>query len=393
VVKTAAWFSTFILAVAATVSLAAAQERPDVMISPETAADRSVTFRIKAPKASEAFLSVNVSAPALRPAGSRKSDGFPGNWNMPMQKGADGVFSLTLGPLAPDVYRYAFEVDGVRMLDLANRNISAGGAVAWSFLEVPGDPPRYDEVRDVPHGSVQLRTYRVSGTNKLHNVAIYTPPDYDRNPRRKFPVLYLFHGGGDAEEGWTRLGRVPAIEENLLAAGKAVPMIVVMPNGDDNGDATRPEAVAAFNREFLDDVMPLVEKNYRVQANREGRAIAGRANGATQAFTLGLQNLDKFAWVAAISAGAPISSPTYDLNKHIPGLLADPAAVNRKLHLLFISVGTEDTRYQSAMRLDKLLTEGGITHEFHTTPGEHEWRAWRPMLALLMPKLFQPAQK
>ncbi|MES1203330.1 MAG: hypothetical protein ABUS57_17985, partial [Pseudomonadota bacterium] len=162
--KTAAWFSTFILAVAATVSLAAAQERPDVMISPETAADHRVTFRIKAPKASEAFLSANVSAPALRPAGSTKSEGFPGNWNMPMQKGADGVFSLTLGPLAPDVYRYAFEVDGVRMLDLANRNISAGGAVAWSFVEVPGDPPRYDEVRDVPHGSVQLRTYRVSGT-------------------------------------------------------------------------------------------------------------------------------------------------------------------------------------------------------------------------------------
>ena len=120
------------------------------------------------------------------------------------------------------------------------------------------------------------------------------------------------------------------------------------------------------------------------------RLVAG---GATQAFTLGLQNLDKFAWVAAISAGAPISSPTYDLNKHIPGLLTDPAAVNRKLRLLFISVGTEDTRYQSAMRLDKLLTAGGITHEFHTTPGEHEWRAWRPMLALLMPKLFQPVQK
>jgi enterochelin esterase family protein len=136
--------------------------------------------------------------------------------------------------------------------------------------------------------------------------------------------------------------------------------------------------------------MPLVERTYRVQANREGRAIAGRANGATQAFTLGLKNLDKFAWVAALSPGAPISSPTFDLNAHVPGLLTDPAATNRKLKLLFVSVGTEDTRYQATVRLDQVLTQHGITHEFHTAPGEHEWKVWRPMLAELMPKLFQP---
>jgi enterochelin esterase-like enzyme len=395
-VKRAVWRATVpavlaILAATAIVPALHAQGRSGPIVSPEIGADHRVTFRIRAPKATEVEVSLNLGAQAAAAAGATKAPEHPGNWSVPMHKGADGVWAVTLA-LEPDVYRYAFAIDGVRVLDLANRNVSGGGLVHWSYFDLPGSPSRFDEVRDVPHGSVQLRTYRVSGNHKLHTVAIYVPPDYDRDTSRAFPVLYLFHGGGDAEEGWVRLGRVPAIAENLLAAHKAVPMLVVMPNCDDNGNATSPEAVAAFNSEILDDVMPLVEKNYRVEKTREGRAVAGRANGATQAFALGLKHLDLFAWVAALSPGAPISSPTYDLNAHVPGLTTDPAAINKKVKLLFVSVGTEDTRYQATVRLDKLLTENGIHHEFHTTPGEHEWKVWRPMLAELMPKLFQPAK-
>jgi enterochelin esterase-like enzyme len=393
--KHAFWLSACLLAAPL---VGHAQQRPEPIISPEFGTDHRVTFRIRAPRAGEARVAASVGPQVAKPAGTTKDE--PGQWNMPMQKDSAGLWTLTVGPLDPDVYRYNFLLDGVRLLDLANRNVSAGGDVPWSYFEVPSSPPRLDETRDVPHGSVQLRSYTVSGrlaagmtgAKVRHDIAIYVPPDYDIYPRRKFPVLYLFHGGGDAEEGWVRLGRVPQIEENLLAARKAVPMIVVMPVGDDNGDATRPEAVAAFNREILDDVMPLIEKNYRVRTDREGRAVAGRANGATQAFTLGLRNLDKFAWVAAFSAGAPISSPSFDLNAHVPGLLQDPAATNAKLKLLFLSVGTEDTRYPSEVRLDQALIQAGIRHEFHSLPGEHEWKAWRPMLADLMGELFQPVR-
>jgi enterochelin esterase family protein len=324
-----------------------------------------------------------------KPAGTTKP--APNQWNMPLQKGADGVWALTVGPLEPEVYRYAFLVDGVRALDLANRNVNAGGAIPWSTFEVPGDPPRFDEVRDVPHGAVHFRTYRASETKALRTVVIYTPPGYERETSRKYPVLYLFHGGGDSQEGWTRLGRVAAIEENLLAAQKAQPMLVVMPYGDIDGDATALPAIEAFGRELFGDVMPLVERNYRVQANREGRAIAGVSMGAGQSFTLGLRNLDKFAWVAEFSAGA-FGSSKFDMNAQVPGLLNDTAAANRKLRLLFIACGTEDTRYPGHLKLRQLLDSSGLRYEFYSTPGEHEWKAWRHMLAELMPKLFQPVR-
>ncbi|HXN11220.1 MAG TPA: alpha/beta hydrolase-fold protein, partial [Steroidobacteraceae bacterium] len=220
-----------------------------------------------------------------------------------------------------------------------------------------------------------------------HTVVIYVPPDYDRDPRRKFPVLYLFHGGGDSQEGWMRLGAVAAIEENLLAAHKARPMLVVMPYGDIDGDATALDAIETFGRELFDDVIPIIEKNYRVDASRDGRAVAGLSMGAGQAFTLGLRNLDKFAWVAEFSAGA-FGSPKFDLETQVPGLLKDPAAVNGKLKLLFLGCGTEDTRYAPHLKLVQLLQSSGIHHEFHSTPGEHEWKAWRHLLAELMPELF-----
>ncbi len=385
--KRAVWLSALLLALSVAVPASLGQERPG-FVSPEIGADHRVTYRIAAPQATQVL--VNGPPGPAPPAGSTASTGNPGNWVMPMQKGADGVWSLTIGPLEPDVYRYNFVLDGVRALDLTNPNISSGGSQPWSYFEVPGDPAPIHSRRNVPHGSVQLRAYDVSGMNKVHTLEIYTPPDYDRFPRERFPVLYLFHGGGDAEDSWVRLGRVPEIEENLLAEHKTVPMIVVMAFTDDDGDATRPQAIADFTHEFFNDIKPLVEKTYRVKTDRDHQAIGGRANGATQAITLGLRNMDKFAWIVSFSAGAPISSPTFDMDKFMPGFLENPAAVNRKMKLLFFSVGDKDTRYPSEVRLDQILTKAGIHHEFHVTPGQHEWKTGRAMLALVMPKLFQP---
>jgi enterochelin esterase family protein len=360
--------------------------RPEPVVSPGIGPDNRVTFRIKALKASEVLVSASVGTLNPKPAGAVKDQ--PGMWNLPMHKEGNGLWTVTIGPLEPDVYRYAFLVDGVRAIDEANPSVRPGGAILWSYFEIPGNPPRFDELQDVPHGSVQYRTYRALQSKTFRNVAIYVPPDYDRYPGRKFPVLYLLHGGGDSEEGWVRLGRAHAIEENLLAQHKTVPMLIVMPYGDTPGDATALNSIEAFGRELFGDVFPLVEKNYRVAANRQNRAIVGFSMGAGQSFTLGLRNLDKFAWVGEFSAGA-FGQAGFDLEKQVPGFLQNPTAVNQQLKLLFLGCGTEDTRYQAHLRLNDLLAKNGIHYEFRDTPGEHEWRVWRYLLAEFMPKLFR----
>lgn len=362
-------------------------ERPEVIVSPDIGTDGKVTFRIKAPKAAEVLLNASIGENTPKPPGTVKDQ--PDQWNVPMQKGPGGIWSVTL-TMEPEVYRYAFLVDGVRSLDLANPDIKSRGVTPWSYFDVPGNPPRFDQRQDVPHGSVQYRTYRVSGSGAVHTVVIYTPPGYEAHPTKKYPVLYLFHGGGDSEEGWSKIGKAGEIEENLLAQHKAVPMLIVMPYGDIPGDATALPAIETFGNELFNDIMPMVETTYHVRADRDGRAIGGVSMGAGQAFTLGLRHMDKFAWVTEFSVGAFLS-PKFDMDKQVPGLLKDPKTVNRKLKLLFLGVGTEDTRYPGLVKVDKLLTQAGIHHEMHTTPGEHEWKAWRHLLAAAMPKLFQPA--
>jgi enterochelin esterase-like enzyme len=381
-------YSTFLLASMAALALAQTTggSRPELLVSPGIGPNNQVTFRIRAPKASEVFVSASVGTLNPRPAGTVKDQ--PGMWNMPMRKDASGLWTLTIGPLEPDVYRYVFLVDGVRAIDEANPNVRPGGAILWSYFDIPGNPPRFDELQDVPHGSVHFRTYRATESKALRKVAIYVPPDYDRYPDRRFPVLYLLHGGGDSEEGWIRLGRADAIEENLLAHQKTVPMLIVMPYGDIPGDATTIDSIEAFGRELFGDVFPIVEKNYRVAANRENRAIGGFSMGGGQSFTLGLRNPDKFAWVSEFSAGA-FGMAGFNLEKQVPGFLKDPAAVNQQLKLLFLGCGTEDTRYPAHQRMTELLGKSGIRFEFHDSPGEHEWRVWRHLLAELMPKLFR----
>ncbi|HVY33470.1 MAG TPA: alpha/beta hydrolase-fold protein [Caulobacteraceae bacterium] len=363
-------------------------ERPEIIVSPDIGANGQVTFRIKAAKASEVLLNASVGEKAPKPPGTVKES--PGQWNIPMQKGPGGVWSVTL-TLEPEVYRYAFLVDGMRALDQQNPDIKARGTTPWSYFEVPGNPARFDEWRDVPHGAVQTRSYRVGGSGPVHRVVIYTPPGYEAHPTKKYPVLYLFHGGGDSEEGWSKIGKAGEIEENLLAEHKAVPMVIVMPYGDIPGDATALPAIETFGQELFNDVMPMVEKTYHVRTDRDGRAIGGVSMGAGQAFTLGLRHMDKFAWVTEFSVGAFLS-PKFDMDNQVPGFLENAKADNRKLKLLFLGVGTEDTRYPGLVKVDKLLTQAGIHHEMHTTPGEHEWKVWRHLLVLAMPKLFQPAK-
>lgn len=345
------------------------------LVSPEVHPDRSITFRVRAPKASEVNLA--FGAGAAKP--------------QPMVKDSNGVWSITIGPVEPEIYTYTFLIDGARVLDMANPVLKNGRAPDASVVEIPGTPPRFDQVQDVPHGTIQIRTYRSTPLNRFRKLYVYVPPQYDTEPTHKFPVLYLRHGSGDNEANWSEDGRAGVILDNLLAQRKAVPMLIVMPNGDTDGTwagGSSPEAIEILGKELMGDIIPLIEKNYRVLPGRENRAITGLSMGGGQAFTIGLKHLDTFAWVGEFSSGL-VSDNQFSLEKHLPGFLDDPAAVNKKLHLLFLSCGTDDPRYNGQLDLVDTLKKHNIRAEWYSTPGVHEWKVWRHSLAEFLQKAFQ----
>jgi enterochelin esterase-like enzyme len=346
----------------------------EVIVSPDVHPDRRITFRIRAPKASEVSLSFGFSEP------------------QPLSKDDSGVWSVTVGPVEPEIYEYTFIVDGLRVLDRNNPHLKTGGrGLGASEVEIPGTPPRFDEVQDVPHGAIHIRTYTSTPLKRRRNLFVYVPPDYDRNPERRFPVLYLRHGGGDDERNWSRDGRAGVILDNLLAQGKAVPMLVVMTNGHTDGSwagGSSPEGMGILEKELIGDVIPFVESNYRVRPERDSRAITGLSMGGGQAFTIGLKNLDTFAWVGEFSSGL-VSDADFDLEKHLPGFLGNAPAVNEKLKLFFLGCGTEDPRFQGQLDLVDVLKQHDVHHVFVSTPGAHVWMAWRHLLADFMQRVFQ----
>jgi enterochelin esterase-like enzyme len=350
--------------------------RPPRLVSPEVHPDRSITFRTQAPEANEVVLRFGAYNPQPQP----------------MSKDEAGVWSITIGPVAPELYTYAFYVDGVRMLDLSNPRLKTGSRkLDASEVEVPGTPPRFDEVQRVPHGSIHILSYQSTPLKRLRSVYVYLPPDYEQDTERAYPVLYLRHGSGDTEANWSDDGRAGVILENLLAQGKAEPMLIVMTNGDTDDTwlgGSSPAAMKLLTDELVNDVIPLVEKNYRVLADREHRAIAGLSMGGGQAFTIGLQNLDRFAWVAEFSSGL-LSHDEFDLDSHLPEFVRDADNANSQLKLLFLGCGTEDTRFQGQLALAAALEKHGIRHKFSSTPGGHQWKVWRHLLANLQQSLFR----
>jgi enterochelin esterase-like enzyme len=338
-------------------------------VSPEVHPDRTITFRLPAPQ---------VSTVSLLFGGSK-----------PMTKDAAGLWSITIGPMEPEIYTYNFLVDGVRILDAGTNNIKNGHFLDSSVVEVPGSPARFDEVRNVPHGALGIRTYTSSPLQILRHVYVYTPPQYDAEPNRKFPVLYLRHGSGDSEQNWSDTGRAGVILDNLIAEHKAQPMIIVMPNGDVDNNITggsTPRGLEVTAQELLADVMPLVESNYRVLAGRENRAITGLSMGGGQAFTSGLKHTDLFAWVGEFSSGL-VSDAEFKVEKAIPGAYAEAA----KLRMLYLSCGTEDPRFPGHLDLIDDLKAHNVNPVWFPTPGNHEWKVWRHSLADFAPRLFRDA--
>ena len=356
--------------------------------SPEIHPDRKVTFRIQAPKASEVTV---------------RGDWMEGGAPPVLTKGDDGVWSVTVGPLAPDLYSYAFSVDSVKTLDPRNAAVKQGVSSLDNVVFVSGEEAKFQDNLPVPHGQIRQVWYRSNTLDAQRRMHVYTPSGYDGGTDEKYPVLYLLHGGGDEDSGWSTIGRAGFILDNLIAAGKARPMLVVMPNGSlprptnlpafTPGATPSPEAMAAmaamqdrFTNELMKEVVPFVEKNFRVHAGREHRALAGLSMGGGQTLRVLTTHPDQFAYAAIWSAGIGRDGNTWEeRNKEF---LGKAEQVNRDVKLLSIVVGDKDFALNGSKTLAEVLTKRGIKNELKITGGGHTWINWRQYLRDLTPRLF-----
>lgn len=345
--------------------------RTPAVRSPEVHADRRVTFRIFAPRASEVTVSgeFEVGAPAHK-----------------LTRDAQGVWSVTLGPFPPEIYEYDFIVDGVQMLDPRNPLVkyNRGPAAISSLLDIPASAPRAFDIRPVAHGKVDIRYYDSKTTRQTRRVHVYTPPNYERTTSR-LPVLYLLHGGDGDDSVWTALGRAHVVLDNLIADKTIPPMIVVMPNGYaygwDSGVAADKQQ-ADFQNDLIADLIPFVQANYRASSDRKHRALAGLSRGGGQTLAIGLRHLQLFSRLGVFSAGS--NNP----QEAFKDVAANVRKVNEQLDLLWIGCGADDFALPGAQRMDEFLTANGIDHTFRRTAGEHTWIVWRQYLQELAPLLW-----
>jgi enterochelin esterase family protein len=358
---------------AALLATTAYAQRPAPVVSPEVRPDRTVTFRIRAPKASEVTLTGDWlgSAPAPK-----------------LARDESGVWSVTLGPFEPSIYIYSYTVDGVPMADPVNPRMKLRASTSASLVEVP-DADAFWAPHDTPHGAVEINWEKskvLSGETRA--IWIYTPPGYEKGSTR-YPVLYLFHGSNDTAAGWTTAGYANFVFDNLLSAKKMVPMIVVMPFGHatpfgqpvPQGAKTNDQL---FEEYVLQDVIPTVEAKFRVAPGRQNRAIAGLSMGGGQSLRIGLGHLDLFSAVASFSGAVPA-----DFETRFANLLGDAKGTNARLKVLWIGCGRQDSLFPRSKNLSELLAKNQVKHVFREVDGVHNYTFWRKALAEYAPMLFR----
>jgi len=340
--------------------------------SPEVNPNKSVTFRIYAPEA--------------------KVVQMRGDWmtDPPVQKLTredNGVWTVTAGPLRPDLYTYFFLVDGVQVLDPKNNLVKTGlSSSSESMVDIPGDESAFHALRPVPHGSLHVEWYMSKATDGMRRLHVYTPPGYDSGSSR-YPVLYLLHGGGDTDAGWTEVGRANFILDNLLAEKKAKPMIIVMPDGHPIKDpAQRSRSLEVFSKDLIGDVLPLIEKKYRTAPGRENRALAGLSMGGMQTLEVGLSNVDKFSYLGVFSAG--VRDPA-EFEKAHGDVLSDAKKTNQDLRLFWVAIGKTDFLYKNNQTLLASLDAHNVRHVYRESDGGHVWWNWRIYLSEFAPQLFR----
>ena len=359
--------------------------RGPLVVSPQVNADKSITFRYLAPQAKAVELSAQFEKAPVA-----------------MTKEAQGIWSVTVGPVKPDIYPYSFRVDGVTVMDPANVAFFPNERFKASLIDVPSDTPLIHAMRDVPHGSINYEYYpSVEGTTG--SLVVYTPPGYDNNSKLKYPVYYLISGTTDTEETFFKVGRTNQILDNLIAEGKAKPMIVVMPYGNiaariaeqkggskpadptvrDGADAVK--RANDFATDLVNNVIPHIEKSYRTIANRENRAIGGFSRGGGQTLRTAFSNMDKFAWVCAYSS---YLSPD-EMNRSYPSIVNNPQQTNKQLKLLWVSVGSDDFLYKGTVEFMDYLKAKQVNFKSMVTDGGHTWMNVKTYVAATTPLLFQ----
>ncbi len=344
---------------------------PQPIPSPEIGMDNRATFRLKAPNARDVRL-----------------DGQWPDGHTAMTRDSSDVWSATVGPVPPGVWEYSFQVDGLEMLDPDNPVTKPMRLPTVSIMQIGSRPPQPWDLQDVPHGTVHWHTYFSKSLGRFRELAVYTPPGYEKSSRKKFPVLYLQHGYGDNQETWIVHGKANWILDNLIAQHRAKPMLVVMMDGHALVPVSDPASnylnqnTDLFQRDLLRDVIPLISKTYRIKRGPANAAIAGLSMGGGQALTIGLNHPDLFGWVAGFSAATPASGA-------IASALQNPARLDRDLRLLYIADGKDDFLLDRNEGFLALLDGYHIKYEWHLTEGDHSWPVWRNYLTILAPKLFR----
>jgi enterochelin esterase-like enzyme len=366
------------------------------VVSPEVANGR-ITFRLYAPQAQAVRVS-GGDIPGLGQAGV-------------MTKDERGVWSFTTGDVPAGAYRYNFNVDGLSVIDPRNPATSISNNNAWSLALVPGS--ELFDTRNVPHGAVATVTYYSAPLSRHRQMHVYTPPGYETSSTR-YPVLYLLHGAGDSDDSWTSVGRAAAILDNLIAARRAQPMIVVMPAGHTNGPVPgiggpAPSAPVApggpdeFTQDFTGAIRPYIERNYRVRTDRQSRAIAGLSMGGSQTLNIAIPHLNDYAYIGVFSSGllgggggrgagpaagtqaAPFGQAWEKQHAAILG----NAAAKKGLRLVWFAIGTDDFLLDTSRATVELLKRHGFDVTYTETEGGHTWLKWRDYLAEFTPLLFR----
>lgn len=366
-----------------------AQRRPEPVNSPEIMDDNSVIFRLRAPEADSVKLTGTMNADFAE---------------LDMTRNEEGIYEIKVSPLEPDMYVYTYIVDGVKTIDPANNIVVRDGSYIESRLMIPGELTDLYDVKDVSHGKVSAVWYPAESLRMTRRCLVYTPPGYDHSPE-SYPVLYLLHGGGGDEEAWISRGRANYVLDNLIAQGKAKPMIIVIPNGNASATSAPGETPLALrlqqNKDLMGspgamtaelipvslvkDLIPFIEANYRVKVNRENRALAGLSMGGYQ--TQKTSNLypDEFDYLGVMSMGLYSMFGNYDKKEHLAQLEALKKADPK---LYWIGCGKTDFLHQSVIDLLNFYDETGFEYTYRESEGGHSWNNWRLYLTEFAPMLF-----
>ncbi|MFL0685403.1 MAG: esterase [Algoriphagus aquaeductus] len=380
VIKSLALFLLLGIATKVQAQEISAMQAPQV-VSPEVATDGSVTFRVFSPKANEVALN--------------------GSWmgfreTLPLAKADNGVWSVSIKPLPSSMYHYNFFIDGVAAIDVTNPHALRDGTRYASLLMVPGEGSSVFQLNDTPHGNISQVWYPSPTLGTDRRMYVYTPPGYDSG-RDSYPVLYLLHGAGGDEDAWSSLGRANLILDNLIASGKAKPMIVVMTNGNAWQTSTLRQIPGLptptretfgqfqgkFEKSLVEDVVPYIEKNFRVIADKDHRALAGLSMGGGHTITAAITYPGTFGYIGVFSSGIfDANADMGEMEKKFTALKATG------VHKYWVACGKEDFVMDSNKRLLSVLEKTGFEHEYFENEGGHTWANWRTYLSMFAPMLF-----